>query len=316
MVELITAYDDADRRLDRIMRKAFPDIPLSTVYKLIRTGKIRINGEKTQAHCHIPAGSVIHIDASLTYAPPPPVRHSIKPDIVFEGNGLLAVNKPAGIVVHGKMGKTGKNSLESQIQQYLAGTLRHSLSFRPGPLHRLDRETSGVMCFSTTLVMAQQFTAFLRNHAIKKRYYAIVEGIVAAPFHWEDPLMRDSKNHKTEPSPCGHYAVTDGFPLAVSSQYSFVSFELQTGFTHQIRAHAALHNHPLAGDKKYGGRSFNSFFLHAFSLDIPDMLPIVAPLPTRFYHTLRALFGTGLAHSLIPSTTAVTSSEACTELHG
>jgi 23S rRNA pseudouridine955/2504/2580 synthase len=214
---------------------------------------------------------------------------------LWEGAGLLILNKPAGIPVH------GPGSLEIQVRSYLAGQLAPSLSFKPGPLHRLDQPTSGIIVFSFSIEGARYFSALLREGRLTKRYLALVDGNLEAPTMWEDMLIRDTRREKTFVTSItsgregAKEAGTRVIPLASTPRYSLIMAELATGRTHQIRAQAAFHGHPLAGDRKYGG-SFQpgGFLLHAAELAFPADAPvprvIKAPLPAPFSTRLQEVF--------------------------
>jgi 23S rRNA pseudouridine955/2504/2580 synthase len=240
-------------------------------------------------------------------------------EILWEGAGLLILNKPAGLAVHGK---AGEDTLEGRVRTRLAERFSPSLSFKPGPLHRLDQPSSGILVFSSTLDGARRFSALLREEKIRKRYLAILEGTLKKNETWEEFLTRDRAVGKTLPaSPslppsAGRRALTRAFPLAAASpggrSYTLARLEIETGRTHQIRSHAAFHGYPLAGDRKYGGGPLaldggtggGSFFLHAEELEIPPeewkaagdrgSLPppfVRAPLPEQFRECIRRIFG-------------------------
>jgi 23S rRNA pseudouridine955/2504/2580 synthase len=207
------------------------------------------------------------------------------------------------------------------VRAYLADKLNPSLSFRPGPLHRLDKPTSGIVVFSKTLEGARAFSALIRNGRIKKQYLAVVEGLVKGPELWEDLLVRDQGARKTfiaggreagagpgdsKTPGAAKPARTRIQPLALSAgtpkanggegKFSLILAEIDTGRTHQIRSQTAAHGFPLAGDKKYGGayRS-GGFLLHAWKLDLPDPAGkeprrITAPPPEAFTRRIRELF--------------------------
>jgi 23S rRNA pseudouridine955/2504/2580 synthase len=213
--------------------------------------------------------------------------------ILREGEGLLFINKRAGLAVH------GPGSLETLVRAYLAPKLPPSLAFRPGPLHRLDRPTSGVVTFGAALEGARRFSALIRERRVLKRYLALVDGRVPGPLTWEDGLYRDRERRKTlasaEGGGEGKRALTRVFPLGTRGEYSLVLLEIDTGRTHQIRAQAALHGHPLAGDRKYGGSFLEGgLLLHALSLEFPGREGpdrISAPLPGPFSLKAGELFG-------------------------
>jgi 23S rRNA pseudouridine955/2504/2580 synthase len=321
-----TGTDDGDRRLDRILRKALPNMPLSGIHRLLRKGRVLVNGRPAAAEDRIAAGSIITVPDSVA----PPVsrqaprlsgQHPYPPlNILREEADLLVINKPAGLAVHGPA------SLNDQALAYLAGKLSPSLSFRPGPLHRLDKPTSGIIVFSKTLEGARRFSGWIREGRIKKQYLAIVEGAVQGPDFWEDLLVRDGPERKTrlagegkgENKQAGTGAAktarTRIRPLARGAgtmkagkgekTYSLILADIETGRTHQIRAQAAARGFPLAGDTNYGGAyQPGGFFLLAWKLELPEggpgsggtserrPLTITAPLPERFRLKLEELFG-------------------------
>jgi 23S rRNA pseudouridine955/2504/2580 synthase len=207
--------------------------------------------------------------------------------------GLIAVNKPAGLEVH------GPNSLDAMVHSFLAGALPPSLSFTPGPLHRIDKPSSGIVIFSTNIEGARTFSALMRERKVRKMYLALVEGAIQNEEIWQDELIRDKEKKKTliSPNSAGSKtAVTLIKPLISNGVYSLVTAEIFTGRTHQIRAQAGVHGHPLAGDKKYGGHGQNSFFLHAWKMEFLDF-SITAPFPKTFYEKIQALFGEKIIRS-------------------
>ena len=340
-MELITGENDCGRRLDRVLRKALPDLPLALIHRLLRQGQVFVAGKKAKPQDRFESAVIISIP-SLKNDPKSvktstfnknnlPENDFIRQkqskqakklpflDIIWEKDGLLAVNKPVGIAVH------GPESLDSMVQTYLKGKLPSSLSFRPGPLHRLDKPSSGVVVFSTSLEGARLFTSLLKERKVRKTYLAIVEGVVEKEEIWEDELIRDREKKKTfvkgrhasnssDEQECDEKgrdeqgrdapflrAVTKISPLASKDRRSLIKAEIETGRTHQIRAQAAAHGFPLTGDVKYSEpRTFNreqraeskeqrimseghhvDFFLHAWRLEFLDYL-IEAPAPETF----------------------------------
>ena len=271
--------DDDGRRLDRILRKALPGIPLSALHRLLRRGRILVNGRPAGAADRVAAGSVIHIpgDAVREEGPPvpghpPPAPARLKIDILAEGRGLLILNKPAGQAVH------GPDSLDARVQRYLEDTRSPSLSFRPGPLHRLDKPSSGLIVFSRNLEGARRFSLLLRERWLGKYYLALAEGTLKGPECWEDTLAgRGTAGTFVQgavgmtvqaPAGAGKDAVTWVRPLAHAEGHTLLLAKIGTGRTHQIRVQASLRGYPLAGDRKYGGHG-KEFFLHAWALEIP-----------------------------------------------
>jgi 23S rRNA pseudouridine955/2504/2580 synthase len=326
MTQYTAGPDDDNRRLDRILRKAFPALPLSAIHRLLRRGSVLVDGRRGEAASRVRAGSVIEAPgADLPDAIHPSAQHAMPtltvPGILWEGAGLLILNKPAGLAAHGPA------SLEDGVRAYLKDKLPPSLSFRPGPLHRLDKPTSGVIAFSASLDGARRVSALLREGRIRKRYIAIVEGALDEEADWEDLLVRDPEARKTrvpagEPPVSAREARTRVSPLATietrntlrvygayalqdAAAYTLIEAELYTGRTHQIRAQAAAHGYPLAGDRKYGGHFMEGgFLLHARALEIPALpgldapLIVKAPLPERFQGVIASLFGENILENI------------------
>ena len=304
---LTAAQDDDGRRLDRILRiymeKTVPDLPLSAIYRLIRMGKVLVDGKKAGADSRVKTGQVIEIkniqkndvdlsekqEISSIKQPDIQSNNKIFPlCILFEGNGLLILNKPAGIAVH------GEHSLEEQVVSYLSPGLPESISFRPGPLHRLDRMTSGIIVFSKNLDGARSFSSLLRERKVVKQYLAVVDGLIGKKETWGDLLVRDKNLRKTftsDSNNCnkhnqGKSAESVVTPLASDGGRSLILVEIKTGRTHQIRAQAAARGRPLSGDKKYGGLPIENitgggYMLHAYRLGFPDAngKPLVITAP-------------------------------------
>ena len=300
-MELVTGENDSGRRLDRILRKALADYPLPLIHRLLRQKKVLVNGKPGKAQDRIDSGVKISISSlHNTQTRKPSVRQFPTPEILWQSSELIAVNKPAGLAVH------GPNSLDDMVRSFLAEKLPPSLSFKPGPLHRLDKPSSGIVVFSASIEGARLFTSLMREHKVRKTYLAIAEGTVKSEEIWQDDLIRDKEKKKTfvlqTNTEGGKNAVTKVTPLAADGSYTLIKAEIATGRTHQIRAQAASHGYPLAGDKKYGGKKFgkeSGFFLHAWKLEFLEYT-ITAPLngiylpdniSSNLQRTLNALCG-------------------------
>jgi 23S rRNA pseudouridine955/2504/2580 synthase len=306
-MHLQTGPNDHNRRLDRILRKALPDYPLSLIHRLLRQGSVLVNGRAAAPQDQIPSGAIITLPEPalrpIARAPRSPIPDSPSPalEILWQDSDLLILNKPAGIAVHGPA------SLDSMVQRHLAGFLSQrgnaSLSFKPGPLHRLDRPTSGVIVFSASLEGARSFSVLMREGKIQKQYLAIVEGRLDKAEMWDNLLIRDNHMKKTAVAhnAAKHTvsAMTSVTPLCASiapykNKYTLILARIHTGRTHQIRAQAAAHGCPLAGDVKYGGHTMPGaagFFLHAWKLTIDGKIEVCAPLPAAFQSALKEVCG-------------------------
>jgi len=304
---LTAGRDDSGRRLDRVLRRALPDLPLSLIHRLFRQGKVLLDGAAARPRAKVREGSEIRVGAerkakvsrspSRAIASPPPL-----PPVLARGSGVVVFNKPSGLA------SQGPGSLDSAVKaahdaKTLSGSGSASLSFRPGPLHRLDRNTSGIVAFSENLDGARLFTRLLREGRMTKTYLAILDGRIPhrEEILWKDSLYRDGAARKT--------VVGDGVGgrpkteartriavLAVGKRHTLARAVIETGRTHQIRAQAAARGHPLAGDSKYGGSVLaDGFFLHAWKLEFDTGIAglpgtVVAPPPEAFAETAARLF--------------------------
>ena len=297
--------DDSGRRIDRIVRRFLPGLALPAVYKLLRKGLVRLDGKKVSPECHVEAGSFLEIAAALYEQTREPDQTRLAPadagpesfpatgtaslSVLLETPDLLFLNKPAGIPVHGEGG------LDRMVPSSASAT--GSLSFRTGPLHRLDRDTTGLIAFSRSLAGARWFSEGVSGRLFEKYYLGIAEGSVAESGEWTD-RTDDGKPMRT--------LVT---PLAHGRGCTLVRFRIITGRKHQIRIQTSIRGHPLAGDTRYGGRRFPSnggtgtYFLHAWCMvfppDRPEGLPpsLVAPIPEAFAGAIADFFGPDtLAH--------------------
>lgn len=306
--------------MDRILRSFLGEVPLSVIYRALRTRRILVNGNSAEGGYRIVEGDILSFDPVLGAQPfsappgtPEPARaleskalDALGDLLLLATADLLFLNKPWGMLVH------GPDSLEVLVRAALSERSEASLSFSPGPLHRLDRNTSGLVTFPRSAAGARAFTALLRARRLEKRYLALVEGELDVEEEWTDKLERDCQSQISAVGDTGREARSLALPLAVRGGYSLILVELQTGLTHQIRAQAASHLHPLAGDAKYGGKPFkDGYILHALSLRFPEPpfpdLPerIVAPLPPSALSRLGRIFGAELIEKSIETTNKV-----------
>ena len=280
--------DDQNRRLDRILRKAFPKLPLSAIHKMIRKGQVYIDGKPVPAFFKPQAGSVLEIPTLdiLSKENITPVQQNegvIPLSILFENEALLCINKKRGIPVH------GKQSVDEAIQAYLGPKMPPSLSFKPGPLHRLDQGTSGILFFSKNIRGAQTFSEALRDRRFEKWYLAVLQGSVHEVTEWDDVLVRNQEHrlsHIKNGSSEGKRATTTVYPIFYNrdprTPATLVYIRLGTGRTHQIRAQAAHHGAPLLGDIKYGAKKQPyPWLLHAYEIGGLDVLNLSVPDTVR-----------------------------------
>ncbi len=291
MKEFLAGANDEGRRLDRVLRILLGQRGLPEIYAGLRKKAILVNGAKAEPSLRLAEGDRIEVDVRL--CPPGELqgpRRSLSPGPIpgfadlgalslYRSADILVLNKPRGLATH------GPHSLEQLVREAETEGQETSLAFVPGPLHRLDRNTSGVLAFSLSIIGARAFTSALQAGLVAKTYLALVEGEVEGPQVWEDELVRDEKSRVSQAGPGGAFARSRARPLAVARGLSLLEIQIDTGRTHQIRAQASLHAHPLVGDIKYGGRPGELYFLHAYRLSfLEPFLPglpasITAPIP-------------------------------------
>jgi len=295
--------NDAGKRLDRVLRRMLPHVRLGDIFALLRTGRIRINGQKVGGRYRVSEQDVLQVDPRILTGGPggrtrphagrPISQRSTGGDlskyILLENEHVLCLNKPRGLSVH------GPDSVEQWVLSYTADRLPKSLSFRPGPAHRLDRNTSGILFFGLSSTGAQRLATIFREGTAQKIYLAVLSGDLRTPRYWHDRLERDEQKHRTFKSPTGAEARLRVFPVLWNNAVTLVLCQLETGRTHQIRAQAAAHGHPLVGDRKYGGGA-GEYVLHAPAFILPEYDPLLgfrcvfAEPPERTRRRLDELF--------------------------
>ena len=294
--------NDSGRRLDRIIRKMHPRARLDEVYAALRHGHIRIDGARRVAGYRVVDGQTLTVSgrlASLSGDRPDGERSApgdLAATIVFESQDILVLNKPVGIRVH------GYDSLANRVAGYLRPRIQGSLSFVPGPVHRLDRNTSGLIIFAASLEGAKSMSELFRERQVHKTYLALVSGKLCQSVTWQDRLERNPQTRTTVPASAdsGRNAITHVQPLASQGGQTLVRVTPETGLTHQIRAHASIHGHALSGDPRYGDGGDptpEGYLLHAHRLALPDNalvhpgLHLVASLPRSHQNRLEGIFG-------------------------
>ena len=293
MEKIIVPDNDAGMRLDLFLSMR-TDLSRSGASILIKNELVKVNGNKILKKYILKPGD------EVTYEKPKPVPSEIVPediplDIIYEDPYLLVVNKPAGMVVHPSAGNNSK-TLVNALMSHCKGTLSGINGvIRPGIVHRLDKDTSGLLIVAKTDEAHIGLAKQIKEHSFLRIYNAIVLGKYKEKTGEINlPIGRDPKNRKrmavTEKN--SRNALTLYRVMEEYSGYSLVEFELKTGRTHQIRVHSAYMGHPVAGDpvylpqkmsKKAGGQYLHAKkigFIHPISL---QYLEFDSQLPERFF---------------------------------
>ena len=301
--ELFTVTaEEAGQRLDGFLAEAMEELSRSRIQNLCEDGRITVNGKAAKKNQKLKAGDVIEVEVPAP-APTEIVPQDIPLDIVYEDDSVLVINKPKGMVVHPAPGHpdgTVVNAVMFHCGARLSGI---GGELRPGIVHRIDKDTSGLLMIAKNDKAHAALSAQLKDKSLSRVYEAIVigrmrqdEGTVDAPI---GRSLRDRKKMAIVEG--GRHAVTHYETVARYNGYSHVRCHLETGRTHQIRVHMASIGHPLAGDEVYGkGREKTGLegqCLHAGRLrfihpDTGEAMEVTCPLPeyfTKFEEKLRLI---------------------------
>ena len=312
---LTVSADETDIRLDRWFRRHFPGLPQSAIQKLCRTGQVRVDGHRAEAATRLAAGQSVRIPplpAVQPKAAPPPadidplVQKDLQRLVLYRDDHLIAINKPHGLPVQGGPGIT--HHLDA-----LLDALRFGAPDRPRLVHRLDRDTSGVLLLARTPGTAARLAALFRGRDIDKTYWAVTARRPIPPEGRIDlPLKRlaGARGERTAIAEPGDKdaarAVTDYRTVDHAGQkLAWLELHPRTGRTHQLRVHCVAIGAPILGDVKYARPDQNGAFaatveglsddlhLHARTLALPHpaggSLLVEADLPPHMAATFRTL---------------------------
>jgi 23S rRNA pseudouridine955/2504/2580 synthase len=312
--EIVVSEHEAGQRLDRLLRKLLPNVPLGAIFKALRSGAVRVDGKKAKGalrlasgmtlQLRLPAADLAHLDAPPT-APLPggaapaaagaPLPAELVPRVVWRDEHVLVIDKPSGLAVHGGSG------VQHSVADWLAALPFgvRTATFAPAAAHRLDRGTSGLLAIGLTPAALRALTAAFRDGAVDKTYHAVVHGVPEPARGTIDAPLADVPARPNAPKvvadPSGLPARTDyevvrtlGAPGTRAAR-ALLRVVPHEGRQHQIRAHLAHLGHPIVGDRRYGAPagSERRLLLHASELAFPHPVTgarvvVEAPLPPDF----------------------------------
>ncbi len=291
----ISFLADAGERLDHFLHARMGEYSRARIQAWIKDGLVSVNGAPAKPSTILRGGE--RIEVSPANAPPLKAEPEDAPiEILYEDAAVIAVNKPAGLVVHAGAG-AHSGTLVNRLVHHFKSLSQVGGELRPGIVHRLDRGTSGVMLVARTDAAHRALAAQFSGRTTEKTYLALVEGRVNADSgRITKPIARDPahRTRMTARLDHGRDALTEYRVLRRFEKFTYLEVRIGTGRTHQIRAHLASIRHPVAGDKLYGAQVADRIFLHAWRIrfDSPatgDRVTVEAPLPEELAGWLGAI---------------------------
>ena len=272
-LEYKVSPDAGGQRLDKFLRKRLENMPLSHLYKLVRTKKVRVNGARAEIGQLLAPGDEITVHVlQATQLPPPRPPTAVRQDfgILYEDEHILACDKPAGLAIHPGSGISGETLVDQARAYFERQGLRIAEGeFKPSPAHRLDRETSGVVMVAKTRQAMVRLTEIFTAGEAEKSYLALAKGRFQRETGSVDlrlPEHQQTKASKTQRGVNMQQALTHWRKLAGGPDATLLELTIETGRTHQIRRHLAAIGHPVVGDGKYGDFPFNREAQRQFGL--------------------------------------------------
>ncbi len=253
-------------RADKALSKLLPEYSRAYIAKCIGEERILLNGKPIKSSQLVRTGEVYTV-SDIEPKPLELAAENLGLDIVYEDADVAVVNKPKGMVVHPANGNTDKTLVNGLLYE-LEDLSQINGVIRPGIVHRIDKDTSGLLMIAKTDIASKSLTEQLKNHTCKRTYHAICYGVIEEnKGRIVAPIGRSTEDRKKMAVvENGKEAITNFTVLKRFKEYTYIECRLETGRTHQIRVHMEYIGHPLVGDKQYGRRKVigdNGQFLHA-----------------------------------------------------
>lgn len=294
-------------RLDKFLAMKLEALSRAKIQSFIKAGDVLVNDEKVKSSYILRLEDKVYVK-NIDLVDDVLVAEELNLEVLYEDDDCMVLDKPAGLVIHpGEGGKhlegTVANAVKSKVDVGVGEDMR------PGIVHRLDKDTSGVLAIAKTAIGYESLLQQFRERKIFKSYLALVNGVLNHPTGIiNSPIGRDLKQRKKMAISAGgkesisKYAVIDSFSLGQDRVFSLVEVQIKTGRTHQIRVHMAAIGHPVIGDDVYGTKAINKFFkekygltrqfLHAQKLEFISggkKVKIKSPLPGDLQKILNSL---------------------------
>ncbi len=266
MISFIIKKEEEGQTLEKFVKKALSEAPLSFIYKLFRKKDVKVNGHWQDKKYLISSGEEVSIyitDSQLEEFKRQVESKQVEDIsnwIIYEDENILLINKPRGVLVQKNI--EDSNALDDMVISYLINKGEYNpnknLGYKPAPAHRLDRNTAGIVVFGKNIATLRYLSEALNDKSvISKRYLALVKGEISKDGEINAPLLKNSKTQRVTVSKEGKQAITRYKVVETFKGYTLLEVELLTGRTHQIRVHMAYINHPVVGDSKYGDYELN-----------------------------------------------------------
>ena len=296
---LQTSEEDRGARLDAFLARTVDDLTRSAAAKAIEEGRVLVSGKVPSKSLKLTGNETIEFTPEEP-APIDAVPQDIPLDVVYEDDDVIVVNKPSGLVVHPAPGHPDGTLVNALLFHCGASLSGVGGALRPGIVHRIDRDTSGLIIAAKNDYAHQFLSAQLADHTLARTYECIVVGNLREDSGTVDaPIARDSRDRKRMAVVSGgRRAVTHWTVLARYPGYTHVQCRLETGRTHQIRVHMAYLGHPILGDTVYGAKKpvpgLTGQCLHAVGLQFihprtKELVSLSCPLPGEFTAALRKI---------------------------
>lgn len=297
-IHLVADPGEGVSRLDQFLKKHLAPHSRAQIQRWIRQGAFLLNKKNAQPADRVRPGDLV--EGSIPDRESDLLPEDIPLKILHEDQSILVINKPAGMLTHPASGKT-KGTLANAVAFHLASRSKVSGippgGIRPGIVHRLDKETSGVLIIAKTIPALDKLSGQFERRKVQKVYRTIVYGRVdSSRGEIEGSIGKQYRSFKMAVIPTGRFARTDFRVLRRMPKHTYLEVYPKTGRTHQIRVHLSKIGHPVAGDKTYSNVTgdFDRHMLHAYRITIrhPDKgrnMTFTAPIPTDFSDALKAI---------------------------
>ena len=277
--EWIIEKDFDDLRIDYWIKKKNPHLSYPIICKIIRKGQVKVNKRKVKNNSVIHTGDRVKLFIKINQEKVKNLNtelklkfsEEIKKWVIFKNQQFIALNKPSGIPVQG--GTNVKLNVDS-----LLDCLKYELQETPKLVHRIDKNTSGLLLIARNLESAKFFGGMFRERKIKKKYLLLVKGLIKDKTgEIKMPIITNKKENS---------AITKYTLITCSNKNSLILASPLTGIKHQIRKHFSMIGHPILGDEKFGLKDNNNFFLHSYYIEFENekkkLIKLFAPLPDTF----------------------------------